>query len=325
MTRLLTIWCNFKLPDSLAAGLKHAVGRHNLVWASDMKASNLAFGGPDPLLETADVAFGQPDAGQVITLPNLRWVHLTTAGYTRYDREDLRKALKARGGSMTNSSIVFAEPCAQHALAFMLARARALPEAFRDQFGPRDWPTPPLRAKSYLLNGQRVLILGFGAIARKLAEYLKPLDVEMIAVRRSVKGDESIPTVTVDRAEELMADADHIVNILPASPETTGFIDANMLSKMKPSAHLYNIGRGDTVDQDALIDALKHERLAGAYLDVTSPEPLPKDHPLWDAPNCYITPHTAGGHHDELDRLVAHFLANLQRFVAGSPLLDRII
>jgi len=325
MTRPLTIWCNFKLPDSLALGFKAAVGQNELVWASDMKASNLVPGGPDPLLASADVAFGQPDPQQLITLPNLQWVQLTSAGYTRYDRDDLRAAFKARGARLTNASSVFAEPCAQHALSYILSQARALPLAWADQFGPRAWPTPPLRAKSRLLNGQRVLILGYGAIARKLIDYLRPLEVEMIAVRRHVKGDEVVPTVPVDRVAELLPDADHIVNILPASAETTGFIDANKLSRMKPSAVLYNIGRGDTVDQDALIDALTHARLAGAYLDVTSPEPLPPDHPLWNAPNCYITPHTAGGHHDELERLVAQFLSNLQKFVAGTLLTDRVI
>jgi phosphoglycerate dehydrogenase-like enzyme len=324
MSKPLTIWCNYKLPDALETEFRKSLGVNELVWASDLKASNLAAGGADPLLESADVAFGQPDPQQVIALPNLKWVQLTTAGYTRYDRDDLRAAFKGRGAVMTNSSAVFAEPCAQHVLAFMLAHARQLPASWKDQAGPRVWPTPPLRATCRLLNGQRVLILGFGSIARKLAEYLRPLEVEMIAVRRSVKGDEPIPTIGVDRADELLADADHVVNILPASPATMNFVNAARLAKMKPSAVLYNIGRGDTVDQTALIDALNSNRLAAVYLDVTVPEPLPADHPLWDAPNCHITPHTAGGHHDEQERLVAHFLANLQRFGAGAALHDRI-
>jgi phosphoglycerate dehydrogenase-like enzyme len=182
-----------------------------------------------------------------------------------------------------------------------------------------------LRERSHLLNGQRVLILGFGAIARKLVEYLRPLDVEMIAVRRHVKGNESVSIVPVDRVDELLPDADHIINILPANLSTTGFIDATRLAKMKPSAVFYNIGRGDTVDQSALLDALQSGRLSAAYLDVTSPEPLPADHPLWTAPNCHITPHSAGGHVDEIDRVVAHFLANFQRFIAGSEMRDRVM
>ncbi len=325
MPKPLTIWCNFKLPDALAETFRKSLGTNELIWSPNMQASNLVGGGSDPTLEKADIAFGQPDPQQVMTLPNLKWVQLTSAGYTRYDRDDLRAAFKRRGAVMTNSSEVFAEPCAQHVLSFMLAQARPLPAAWKDQAGARDWPTPPLRAGSRLLNGQRALILGFGSIARRLAEYLKPLEVEMIAVRRNVRGDEPIPTIPVDRTDELLHDADHIVNILPASPATTNFINATRLAKMKPSAVLYNIGRGDTVDQAALLTALKTNRLAAAYLDVTVPEPLPADNPLWDAPNCFITPHTAGGHHDEQERLVAHFMQNLQRFSGGTGLRDRIV
>jgi phosphoglycerate dehydrogenase-like enzyme len=87
----------------------------------------------------------------------------------------------------------------------------------------------------------------------------------------------------------------------------------------------YNIGRGATVDQPALLDALTHRRIAGAYLDVTTPEPLPADHALWKLPNCWITPHTAGGHRDEAIRLVQHFRQNLARYAAGQPLTDRIM
>jgi phosphoglycerate dehydrogenase-like enzyme len=97
------------------------------------------------------------------------------------------------------------------------------------------------------------------------------------------------------------------------------------LQAMKPGAIFYNIGRGTTVDQAALAEALGSGRLSAAYLDVTDPEPLPPEHPLWTTPNCVITPHTAGGHSDEWDRLVDHFLANLRRHEAAEPLLDRVI
>jgi phosphoglycerate dehydrogenase-like enzyme len=94
---------------------------------------------------------------------------------------------------------------------------------------------------------------------------------------------------------------------------------------MKPGAVFYNIGRGTTVDQVALIAALKAGPLSAAYLDVTDPEPLPPNHPLWTAPNCWITPHTAGGHDDEFGRLAGHFLQNLGRFGRGETLADRVI
>ncbi|HMB29898.1 MAG TPA: NAD(P)-dependent oxidoreductase, partial [Blastocatellia bacterium] len=93
----------------------------------------------------------------------------------------------------------------------------------------------------------------------------------------------------------------------------------------KPGAIFYNIGRGSTVDQEALLAALERGSLAGAYLDVTTPEPLPPDHPLWSAPSCFITPHSAGGQMREQHDLVEHFLENLRRFAGGRELLDRIV
>jgi phosphoglycerate dehydrogenase-like enzyme len=94
---------------------------------------------------------------------------------------------------------------------------------------------------------------------------------------------------------------------------------------MAAGARVYNIGRGTTVDQDALLAALSSGRVASAYLDVTDPEPLPPDHPLWTAPNCFITPHSAGGHAGEDERLVRHFLRNLAAFEQGEPLADRVM
>jgi phosphoglycerate dehydrogenase-like enzyme len=115
------------------------------------------------------------------------------------------------------------------------------------------------------------------------------------------------------------------MNILPDNPETRGFINAHKFAVIKSSAVFYNIGRGTTVEQDALLAALQSGQIGAAYLDVTDPEPLPAEHPLWTAPNCFITPHTAGGFDREPEALVKHFLANLDRFVAGGDLRDRVI
>lgn len=115
------------------------------------------------------------------------------------------------------------------------------------------------------------------------------------------------------------------MNILPDSADTRNFFGRERLSKVKLGAVFYNIGRGVTVDQAALNDALCSGHLAAAWLDVTEPEPLPDPHPLWSAPNCFITPHTAGGHTNETGTLVEHFLANLDRFVRGEPLRDRVM
>ena len=304
--------------------LREGIAPHRLIVPAD-RTMNLVAGGPDPLLAQADVAFGQPDPQQIIRLHNLRWIHLTTAGYTRYDTEAVRKALKARGAMLTNSSSVYNEPCAEHVLSMMLALARRLPQCWVDQTTSRAWNSAEHRIRCRLLVGQSVLLLGFGAIARRLVELLQPFRMELVAVRRTVRGDEPVPTFPVAKTRELVPDADHVISLLPASPTTEQFFNADLIGAMKPTAIFYNIGRGTTVDQLALRTALDVGRIAAAYLDVTDPEPLPPDDPLWRTPNCWITPHTAGGHHDEFERLVSHFLQNLRRFTAGEPLLDRIV
>jgi phosphoglycerate dehydrogenase-like enzyme len=124
--------------------------------------------------------------------------------------------------------------------------------------------------------------------------------------------------------ENLLPTAEHVVNILPADPSTIHFFDAPRFALMKPGAFFYNIGRGSTVDQTALIQSLTSGHLSAAYLDVTDPEPLPPTHPLWSAPNCFLTPHTGGGHVAEFDDSVDHFLQNLTRFQSSLPLINQI-
>lgn len=131
--------------------------------------------------------------------------------------------------------------------------------------------------------------------------------------------------VTPEQADTLLPQVEHVMNILPASASTEKFFDARRFGLLSTDALFYNIGRGSTVDQDALVQNLRDGGIAGAYLDVTTPEPLPADHPLWLLQNCWITPHTAGGHDDEQLRLVLHFRENLQRFANQKPLLDRIV
>ncbi|HEX4053606.1 MAG TPA: D-2-hydroxyacid dehydrogenase [Tepidisphaeraceae bacterium] len=321
---MLTIWSNTRLPEAASARLAAGVSSHRLL-LSPQPTGKLAAGGSDPLLAEADIAYGQPDPDQLLNLPRLRWIHLSSAGYTPYDRPDIRDVLRRRGAILTNSSCVFDEPCAEHVLAFMLAQARALPASLADQFGPRAWPVGELRPKCRLLIGQSVLLLGFGAIARRLAELLQPLRVNVVGVRQKPRGNEPIPVHPVPELEKLLPPADHVVNILPDNSATKHFMNSARFTAMKRGAIFYNIGRGATVDQDALMKSLHAGDLAAAYLDVTDPEPLPPDHPLWRTPNCFITPHTGGGHFDESDRGVNHFLQNLQLFTSAQPLLNRII
>jgi len=141
----LTIWTNTLLPDSVQSRLAAGVAPHRLV-ISNQRAGILSASGADPLLAEAEIAFGQPDPGQLLLPSKIRWVQLTTAGYTRYDRDDLRSTFRDRKIILTNSSSVFDEPCAEHLVAFMLAGARAFPASFANQSG-RGWITDDLRGQ----------------------------------------------------------------------------------------------------------------------------------------------------------------------------------
>ena len=228
-------WSGKGLPEEAAQALRQEVG------------TDLVEGG-EP---RGEILLGQPDPQKALALPNLKWIQITSAGITRYDTPEFRDALKAKGAILTNSSSVFDDPCAQHLLAFLLADARDLPEAFRTQLGPKDWPVERRRMHSYLLGDRRLLIVGYGAIARRLVGLLKPLGVDVTAVRRTPKGDEGVPTHPIESLDALLPEFDTIVNILPASPSTEGLFDADRFAKMKDGALFLNIGRGTTVDQDA--------------------------------------------------------------------------
>jgi len=325
MDRLL-IWCNAQLPDAARTRLEEGTRAHRLVIPKAGLVAPSGGGVLDPALAEADVAFGQPEPTQLVETPRLRWVHLNSAGHDPYDRDDVRRAMEARGARLTKSSLVYDEPCAEHLLAFLLAHARRLPGAFANAHGPRAWPQHELRARARLCPGQSVVIVGFGSIARRLIELLTPLRMNVTGVRRRVVGDEPVATFAwgTPEADGALARADHVIDVLPGGASTTRAFDAARVAALKPGAVFYNIGRGSTVDQDALVAALVAGRLAAAYLDVTEPEPLPPDHVLWTTPRCFVTPHAAGGHEDEGERLVGHFLENLARFETGLPLLDEV-
>lgn len=320
----LRVWCNAVFSEAVLRRLAGGVGDAEVTVVAGPKVSFGAVEGAESVGE-AEVLFGQPSLQAVWSGAKVKWVHLSTAGYTRFDTDEVRSEFKKRGMVLTNSSQVFDEPCAQHVLAMMLAVSRQLLVADRSQVSERGWDTFPQREKAFLLMGQSVVLLGFGAIAKRLVEMLRPFGMKIVAVRRKA---EEYPGVKVIGEAELagaLEAADHVVSTLPESAATKDFMDAARFGQMKGGAWFFNVGRGGTVDQRALLAALESGRLAGAYLDVTSPEPLPKEHALWGAPNCFITPHTAGGHGNENERLVAHFLENLGRYRRGEKLRDVVI
>lgn len=320
-----TIWCNTTFSEADTRLLVQGTREHKLVFSTQASADVLSVGKPDPALAQADVAFGQPDPRQCLALERLRWVEVTTAGYTRYDTPEFRETFRGRGQVFTNMSDVFADSCAQHVLAMMLALGRRLLISHRDQLGDHSWHYTERRYESKLLTGQTVLLLGYGAIGRRLMELLVPFNMTVLAVRRQVRSERGVRIIPEESVSSALAQADHVVNILPDNDGTRNYVNARRLACFKPGARFYNVGRGTTVDTRALIEALQSGRIAEAYLDVFEAEPLPPEDPLWTMPNCYITPHTAGGRADQDTAIVKHFLRNLDAFVHGKAMIDRVV
>ena len=321
----MKIFTDLKASPELLDRLREGIAPHELLLPASGAASILADVPTDPLMQGADIVLGQPRVDAVLSSTKLKWLQVSTAGYTRYDTAEFRAEMKARGIPVTNSSQVYDDPCAEHVLAFMLANARQLPRALatRCPNGAPEWNA--LRRDSRLLQGQSLLIIGYGAIAERVIDLLGPFKMRITAMRRTVRGDEKVAIVTPDQVADALAEADHVINILPDNPDSLRWFDAARFAQMKPGAVFYNIGRGTTVNQDDLAAALQSGHLAAAWLDVTDPEPLADDHVLWTIENCHITPHTAGGQFEETRVLIDRFLGNLRRFQEGKPLVNRIM
>ncbi|MGY1814017.1 phosphoglycerate dehydrogenase [Blastococcus sp. SYSU D00820] len=251
-------------------------------------------------------------------MPQLRWVQTLAAGPDAVLAAGFPEHVVVTSGRGLHDRTV-----TEHALALVLALVRRLPAAGRAQTEHR-WarelgglqPLHPDGAVTTLL-GARVLIWGFGSIAATLAPLLRDLGARVRGAARTAGERAGVPVVgEADLAREL-ADTDVLVMLLPATEATTRALDADRLSALPPHAYVVNVGRGATVDEAALADALREGRLAGAALDVTATEPLPEDSPLWDVPGLLLTPHAAGGRPVGADELLS---ANLAAFVDGGEL-----
>jgi phosphoglycerate dehydrogenase-like enzyme len=245
-------------------------------------------------------------------MPRLRWVQTLAAG------PDAVLAAGFPDDVLVTAGIgLHDRPVTEHALALVLALVRRLPAAARAQAEHR-WarelggvqPLHPPGPVTTLLDA-RVLIWGFGNIAQTLAPLLQQLGAQVRGAARRAGERSGFRVVAEDRLEAELADTDVLVMILPATADTTNALDARRLAALPPHAQVVNVGRGSTVDEEALVAALRDGVIAGAALDVTAVEPLPADSPLWDAPNLLLTPHAAGGRPVGADALIAHNVAAL--------------
>ena len=274
----------------------------------------------DEMLMKAQVVFGNLPADMLKKAPHLQWLQLNSAGADAYTKP----GALASSVQLTNAVGAYGLTVSEHMLALLFAMNRRLMEYHENQ--QKNLWKPMGEVKS--VEGSTVLILGTGNIGGDFARKVKAMGAYTIGVRRNA-------SVCLDSVDEMhgMADldtllprADVVAVVLPLSPETKGLLNKERLLKMKKDALLINVGRGPIVDTQALLDVMKEGHLGGAALDVTDPEPLPADHPLWQQERVIITPHVAGSFYlpETKNRVISIFLENLQKFRAGEQLKNLV-
>jgi phosphoglycerate dehydrogenase-like enzyme len=236
--------------------------------------------------------------------------------------------LRDSGILVTNPSGIFSVPMAEHTMGLLIALARNFTDSVRYQDQSRWaqqqlWDQPQHLTE---LNGQVLLIVGYGSIGHELARRAKAFDMRVWGVSRTGKGDASVAEkiVPITRLHEVLPHADYVVVSAPETSETKHLIGAPQLALMKPTARLINVARGSLLDQSALLTALEHRKIAGAALDVTDPEPLPDGDTLWKAPNLFVTPHTSAISDRLWPRQTALLLDLLEGWFAGRELFNQV-
>lgn len=269
-------------------------------------------------LAAATVIFGWPRAESMKQAVSLKWFQTMWAGTEEY------AGFLPEGILFTSSSGSNSRSVAEHMLTGLMAVCRRLP-AYLDSQRAHVWKDEgPMKT----VLGGTVLVLGAGNVGSTFAGLCQGLGAKTIGLKRSVTGpvagfDEVRP---MDELDALLPQADVVALTLPHSPQTAGLMNTDRIARMKDDAILISAGRGSVLDQDALVRAMTAGKLWGAALDVTDPEPLPDNSPLWDVPNLLLTPHVAGGLRLEITRRKCVEMAqeNLRRYLAGEPLKNLV-
>ena len=247
----------------------------------------------------------------------LRWVHVAAAGVDKL----LFPALVQSEVVVTNARGVFDRPIAEFVLAVILAHAKEL-HASRDLQRAHVWR----HRETQRVQHTNAMIIGTGGIGRETARILRAVGMRVRGVGRTTRSNDPDfgQLVDSDRLALHVPWADYLVNAAPLTDRTRGLLDAHVFAAMKPTSYLVNVGRGASLVEHDLLAALEEGRIAGATLDVFEQEPLPGDHPLWDAPGVTVSPHMSGDVVGWLDTLTEQFLDNALRWLDGQPLLNRV-
>lgn len=262
----------------------------------------------------AEVLFGGCSEELFKQMSSLRWIQSSSAGMD----STLHPALVNSDVVLTNAAGLYGSHVADQGFALLLALARGIDQFTRNQ-DRRQWGggRPMIE-----LSGFTIGIVGMGGIGQHMARRAKGFEMYVVSVDayRTDKPDVVDELMPINQLPDLMRRADIVMIACPLTDETRGLINAENLALMKPDAYFINVARGPIVDEPALIEVLKEEKIAGAGLDVTEIEPLPQDSPLWDMDNVILTPHAAGGSQHRPRRTIEFFCDNLKRYRAGEPL-----
>lgn len=280
------------------------------VGATDIERITMTFFSHDAWPERAANFFGV-----AMQATNLRWFHTMSAGVD----SPVFSTFTERGVRLTTSSGSSAAPIARTAVMYLLALSRDLPGMIRSQ-DRAEWNWHRWDE----LEGRSIAVVGWGPIGQEVARLAEAFGMAPTIVRRAALGDETYPVQPLSALRQVAIDHDVMVVALPLTTDTAGIVSDEVIEALGPDGLFINVGRGELVDQPALTAALMDGRLGGAGLDVTTPEPLPADDPLWAAPNLIITPHNSGSTDGTGRRAGEAFLANLELWVAGADLHNEV-
>jgi phosphoglycerate dehydrogenase-like enzyme len=289
----------------------------------DIAIVDMSQGGPDySRLADSDVYLGWCSADAISNMRKLQYIHIFSAGM---DRCTTIPGLSELNPIVTNSAKAASETIAEHSIALMLALTRNLHFHHAAQLESK-WRDNRDLPPAIAVQGKTMLVLGLGGIGSQVARRAHVLGMRVVATRNSSRtGPEYVDYVGLAaEMTELAAQADVVVNALPLTSATRGLVSTVFFNAMKAGAYYISVGRGATTDTAALVAAIDSGKLAGAGLDVTDPEPLPDDHPLWTLPNVIITPHVAAS--SDRSRRNTRIIAreNLRRYILGEKLLNMV-
>ena len=277
-------------------------------------------GASDEKIREADIILGNLPVARLGQAANLKWLQLNSSGADAYAAE----GVLGPEVLLTNATGAYGLAISEHLLAVTLFLKKKLGLYYRNQKN-REWKD---EGQVTAIAGSRTLVIGLGSIGGDYARKMSLLGSRVTGIRRTKKEcpDYLEEIGTYEDIDRLLPEADIVAMALPNTPQTYHIMNEERLSSMKRGSILLNVGRGTAIDQEALAKALRNGPLAGASIDVTDPEPLPTDHPLWRCENLLLTPHVAGDYHlqETLDQIVELFIDNLGRYAGGRALRNPV-